>query len=67
MLGAGRKICGTVEKYDPSMPYSTSAGGAGTEINRIVPDVQIIIGPAGMKNLVHMPGRLRFIGSQIPF
>ncbi|MCY1723164.1 hypothetical protein OU798_22640 [Prolixibacteraceae bacterium Z1-6] len=40
------------EKYDPSRPYSTSAGGAGTEDNNIVAEVPLvsdISGPTGMK------------------
>ena len=42
------------EKYDPSRPYSTSAGGAGTEDNNIVAEVPLvsdISGPTGMKML----------------
>ncbi|NOR75775.1 MAG: glycoside hydrolase family 2 [Draconibacterium sp.] len=42
------------EKYDPSRPYVTSAGGAGTEDNNIVADVPLvsdISGPTGMKML----------------
>ena len=41
-------------KYDPSRPYSTSAGGAGTEDNNIVAEVPLvsdISGPTGMKML----------------
>lgn len=41
-------------KYDPSRPYSTSAGGAGTENNNIVAEVPLvsdISGPTGMKML----------------
>ncbi len=41
-------------KYDPSRPYSTSAGGAGTENNKIVAEVPLvsdISGPTGMKML----------------
>ena len=42
------------EKYDPSRPYVTSAGGAGTEDNNIVAEVPLvseISGPTGMKML----------------
>ncbi len=42
------------KKYDPSRPYSTSAGGAGTETNNIVAQVPIvseISGSSGMKML----------------
>ena len=42
------------DKYDPSRPYSTSAGGAGTEDNNIVAEVPLvsdISGPTGMKML----------------
>lgn len=42
------------KKYDPSRPYSTSAGGAGSETNNIVatvPLVSDISGPTGMKML----------------
>ncbi len=42
------------EKYDPSRPYITSAGGAGTEDNNIVAEVPLvseISGPTGMKML----------------
>ena len=42
------------KKYDPSRPYSTSAGGAGTEDNNIVAEVPLvsdISGPTGMKML----------------
>ena len=41
-------------KYDPSRPYSTSAGGAGTEKNNIVAQVPLvseISGATGMKML----------------
>ena len=41
-------------KYDPSRPYSTSAGGAGTEKNNVVAQVPLvseISGPTGMKML----------------
>ncbi len=41
-------------KYDPSRPYVTSAGGAGTEDNNIVAEVPLvseISGPTGMKML----------------
>lgn len=62
MLGSDKLPCPALEekyvdlfkKYDPSRPYSTSAGGAGTENNRIVSDVPIfseISGPTGMKML----------------
>ncbi|MDP2337044.1 MAG: glycoside hydrolase family 2 TIM barrel-domain containing protein [Bacteroidota bacterium] len=40
------------KKYDPSRPYSTSAGGAGTEDNNVVAAVPLyseISGPTGMK------------------
>ncbi len=40
------------KKYDPSRPYATSAGGAGTEENNVVatvPLVSEISGPTGMK------------------
>ena len=40
------------KKYDPSRPYTTSAGGAGTEDNNVVatvPLVSDISGPTGMK------------------
>jgi len=40
------------KKYDPSRPYATSAGGAGTEENRVVAEVALvsdISGPTGMK------------------
>lgn len=42
------------KKYDPSRPYVTSAGGAGTEDNNIVAEVPLISdisGPTGMKML----------------
>lgn len=42
------------KKYDPSRPYLTSAGGAGTEDNNIVAEVPLvsdISGPTGMKML----------------
>ncbi len=42
------------KKYDPSRPYLTSAGGAGTENNKIVAEVPLvsdISGPTGMKML----------------
>ena len=42
------------KKYDPSRPYITSAGGAGTEDNNIVAEVPLISeisGPTGMKML----------------
>lgn len=40
------------DKYDPSRPYLTSAGGAGTEDNNVVAEVPLvseISGPTGMK------------------
>jgi len=49
-----RKYIELFEKYDPSRPYSTSAGGAGTEDNKIVAEVPLvsdISGPTGMKML----------------
>jgi exo-1,4-beta-D-glucosaminidase len=60
MLGSDKLPCPKLEmkyvdlfkKYDPSRPYSTSAGGAGTEDNKIVSAVPIyseISGPTGMK------------------
>jgi exo-1,4-beta-D-glucosaminidase len=42
------------KKYDPSRPYITSAGGAGTDKNTVVAEVPIyseISGPTGMKML----------------
>ena len=42
------------KQYDPSRPYITSAGGAGTEDNNIVAEVPLvsdISGPTGMKML----------------
>ena len=62
MLGSDKLPCPKLEmkyvelfkKYDPSRPYSTSAGGAGTEDNKIVAEVPIvseISGPTGMKML----------------
>jgi exo-1,4-beta-D-glucosaminidase len=42
------------KKYDPSRSYVTSAGGAGTEDNKIVAEVPLvsdISGPTGMKML----------------
>ncbi len=42
------------KKYDPSRPYVTSAGGAGTEDNNVVAEVPLyseISGPTGMKML----------------
>lgn len=47
-----RKYVELFKKYDPSRPYSTSAGGAGTEDNNVVatvPLVSEISGPTGMK------------------
>ena len=60
MLGSDKLPCPKLEmkyvelfkKYDPSRPYSTSAGGAGTENNNVVatvPLVSDISGPTGMK------------------
>ncbi len=60
MLGSDKLPCPKLElkyvelfkKYDPSRPYSTSAGGAGTEDNNVVatvPLVSEISGPTGMK------------------
>ena len=49
-----RKYIELFKKYDPSRSYSTSAGGAGTENNRIVAEVPLvsdISGPTGMKML----------------
>ncbi len=49
-----RRYINLFEKYDPSRSYSTSAGGAGTEDNKIVAEVPIvseISGPTGMKML----------------
>lgn len=49
-----RKYVELFEKYDTSRPYSTSAGGAGTENNKIVAEVPLvsdISGPTGMKML----------------
>jgi exo-1,4-beta-D-glucosaminidase len=62
MLGSDKLPCPDLEKkyvelfakYDPSRPYSTSAGGAGTEKNNIVAQVPLvseISGPTGMKML----------------
>jgi len=62
MLGSDKLPCPELEtkyvelfkKYDPSRPYATSAGGAGTENNKIVAEVPIvseISGPTGMKML----------------
>ncbi len=48
------KYVALFNKYDPSRPYSTSAGGAGTENNNIVAEVPLvsdISGPTGMKML----------------
>ena len=47
-----RKYVELFKKYDPSRPYSTSAGGAGTEDNNVVaavPLVSEISGATGMK------------------
>ncbi len=60
MLGSDKLPCPKLEmkyvelfkKYDPSRPYSTSAGGAGTENNNVVAEVPLvsdISGPTGMK------------------
>ncbi len=60
MLGSDKLPCPKLEmkyvelfkKYDPSRPYSTSAGGAGTEDNNVVaavPLVSEISGATGMK------------------
>jgi exo-1,4-beta-D-glucosaminidase len=49
-----RKYIALFDKYDPSRSYITSAGGAGTENNKIVAEVPIyseISGPTGMKML----------------
>ena len=49
-----RKYIEQFNKYDPSRPYVTSAGGAGTEDNNIVSEVPLvseISGPTGMKML----------------
>lgn len=49
-----RKYIELFKKYDPSRSYSTSAGGAGTEDNKIVAEVPLvseISGPTGMKML----------------
>ncbi len=49
-----RKYIKLFDKYDPSRSYSTSAGGAGTEDNKIVAEVPLvsdISGPTGMKML----------------
>jgi len=47
-----KKYVELFKQYDPSRPYSTSAGGAGTENNKIVAEVPLvsdISGPTGMK------------------
>ena len=47
-----RKYIELFKMYDPSRPYSTSAGGAGTENNNVVAEVPLvseISGPTGMK------------------
>ncbi len=60
MLGSDKLPCPKLElkyvelfkKYDPSRPYATSSGGAGTEDNNVVatvPLVSDISGPTGMK------------------
>jgi len=49
-----RKYIELFKKYDPSRSYVTSAGGAGTENNKIVAEVPLvsdISGPTGMKML----------------
>jgi len=49
-----RKYVELFNEYDPSRPYATSAGGAGTEDNKIVAEVPLvsdISGPTGMKML----------------
>ncbi|MCF6358251.1 MAG: hypothetical protein L3J54_10640, partial [Draconibacterium sp.] len=49
-----RKYIELFKKYDPSRPYTTSAGGAGTEDNNIIAEVPLvseISGPTGMKML----------------
>ncbi len=49
-----RKYVKLFNEYDPSRPYATSAGGAGTEDNKIVAEVPLvsdISGPTGMKML----------------
>ncbi|MEN8186200.1 MAG: sugar-binding domain-containing protein [Bacteroidota bacterium] len=49
-----KKYIDLFEKYDPSRSYITSAGGAGTEENKIVAEVPLvsdISGPTGMKML----------------
>ena len=62
MLGSDKLPCPELElkyidlfkKYDPSRPYATSAGGAGTDKNKIVAEAPIfseISGPTGMKML----------------
>lgn len=62
MLGSDKLPAPDLEKkyielfsqYDPSRPYITSAGGAGTEENNIVAEVPLvsdISGPTGMKML----------------
>lgn len=48
------KYVALFRKYDPSRPYITSAGGAGTENNNVVAEVPLvsdISGPTGMKML----------------
>ncbi len=49
-----RKYIELFKEYDPSRSYVTSAGGAGTEDNKIVAEVPLvseISGPTGMKML----------------
>ncbi len=49
-----RKYVKLFNEYDPSRPYATSAGGAGTEDNKIIAEVPLvsdISGPTGMKML----------------
>ncbi|MCG6186328.1 glycoside hydrolase family 2 protein [Maribellus maritimus] len=49
-----RKYIELFKEYDPSRTYVTSAGGAGTEDNKIVAEVPLvsdISGPTGMKML----------------
>lgn len=49
-----RKYIGMFKKYDPSRPYVTSAGGAGTDRNNVVAETPLyseISGPTGMKML----------------
>ncbi len=49
-----QKYVSLFNEYDPSRPYATSAGGAGTEDNSIIAEVPLvsdISGPTGMKML----------------